>query len=255
MNLLVIDTSHPQGSATLLSRGHSSTIRLAGSSHLVELGKALASLFAQSRVPPGELDRAAIVVGPGSFTGLRVGMAYLKGLYAARPFEVVTITSLELLAMGAAEQGKAVASMIDARKDEVYASLYEVVPGPDRHGPRASPEGRDSAGRQAAPRLREIIAPCVLSPERLIASMPRVPTVFAGSGALRYREIIISAFGENGYLASQERHQPDTERLCRMAMDLTKLSHEQVVNLEPFYIRSESVTLKPLKRISAYERD
>lgn len=235
MNVLAIDTSHPRGSAAVSAGGRIGSIRLpSDSSHLVELGKALSTLLSAFGLGLGDVDRMAIVTGPGSFTGLRVGMAYVKGLYAARPREVVVMTSLELLARGAAEEGKAVAPVVDARKDEVYAALYR-------------PDGTSG--------VSEIIAPRVVAPKALVESVPVAPTVFVGTGALRYRGIIESAFGPAASFAEEGRSEPDASLLCRLAEGLTPLAPAEVVVLEPFYVRPESATLQPLRGVSAYGRD
>jgi tRNA threonylcarbamoyladenosine biosynthesis protein TsaB len=234
MNVLAIDTSHPNGSASVRAGGRRGSIRLErASSHLVELGRALSTLLSMAGVGISDIDRAAIVTGPGSFTGLRVGMAYLKGLYAARPLEVVGMTSLELLARQAAEEGKAVSPMIDARKNEVYTALYEA---------------RRPIG------LVEKIGPCVVAPEQHVGSIPRLPTVFVGTGALRYRELIETAFGSSAHVVEENRCYPDTALLCRLAEDLTPMAPDRVVALEPFYVRPSDVTLQPLKGVCAYDR-
>jgi tRNA threonylcarbamoyladenosine biosynthesis protein TsaB len=235
VNILAIDTSHPRGSAAILVGGRVESVRLSsGSSHLVELGKGLAQLVSTAGVALRDIDRVAIVLGPGSFTGLRVGMAYLKGLYAARPFEVVVMTSLELLARRVLEEGCAASPMIDARKNEVYSALY-------RRGPSSD--------------LTAIIAPCVVSPAKHIASVPVGPTIFVGSGALRYRPAIEDAFGSQARFPEDGCHEPDTSLLCRLAEKIEPLAPEDIVTLEPLYVRPDGATLNPLRGVSAYERD
>jgi tRNA threonylcarbamoyladenosine biosynthesis protein TsaB len=248
MNVLAVDTSHSRGSASVSTGARCETVRLdSASSHLTELAKALAALLSAAGVTVADIDRVAIVTGPGSFTGLRVGMAYVKGLYAARAMDVVAMTSLELLALQVGEGIRAVSPMIDARKDEVYAAFYETAPG-----------GGDLAGGESgeplARGLVERVAPWVVSPHRHIESIGRCETVFVGSGALRYRAQIEEAFGKAARFASEDLNLPDTGFLCRLAERLAPISAGDVVTLEPFYIRPEDVRLKPLKRVSAYDR-
>jgi len=204
------------------------------SSHLVDLGRAVSAALSAADVRVDEIDRVAIVTGPGSFTGLRVGMAYVKGLYAARGLEVVAMTSLELLAHQAAEEGFPVSPMIDARKNEVYAALYETAV---RHTP-----GVPSS-------LTEKIAPRVVPPETHIASLSQRPTVFVGTGAVRYRAQIEKVFGALARFAGESESDPDTRLLCRLAGDLVPLGPEDVVALEPLYVRPSDVKLKPLKDV------
>lgn len=247
MNVLAIDTSQPRGSVSIRAGGRGESVALeSASSHLTELAGAVSALLSRSGIGFGAIDRVAIVSGPGSFTGLRVGMAYMKGLYAARPFEVVAMTSLELLARQAAAAGEAVSPMIDARKNEVYAALYD-----------APPAAGDAPGDGEAPPplgLVQRIAPCVVAPRRHIESIGRRATVFVGSGALKYRADIESAFGEAARFAEEGGHAPDTALLCRLAENLTPIPGEHVATLEPFYVRPDDVTLKPLKGVCAYDR-
>ncbi|MFC0634060.1 tRNA (adenosine(37)-N6)-threonylcarbamoyltransferase complex dimerization subunit type 1 TsaB [Brevundimonas balnearis] len=71
-----------------------------------------------------DLDRIAVTVGPGSFTGLRVGLAFALGLGAALGRPVVGVTTLEALAASAADEGLTLAA-IDARRGEVYAQSFQ----------------------------------------------------------------------------------------------------------------------------------
>ncbi len=263
MRILAIDTSSQGGSVAVCSDGGASdVIRLdEPSSHLVDLGKAVSEALAASKLSVEELDRVAIVIGPGSFTGLRVGMAYVKGLCAARELDVVAVTSLELLARQAVVPGLPVSPMIDARKNEVYAALYD---------PSADPKLADAAGvpglvgaaarpRPALPAaldpetvLVEKIAPCVLPPEVHLARLSRQPTVFVGSGAVKYRGEIEKLFGAQARFAAGNG--PDTRFLCRLAAGLVPLDSKDVVTLEPLYVRPSDVKLKPLKGVRAYDR-
>jgi tRNA threonylcarbamoyladenosine biosynthesis protein TsaB len=71
----------------------------------------------------GEIERIGVTVGPGSFTGLRVGLAFAQGLGAALDRPVVGVSTLDALAASAGEAG-AVAALIDARRGQVYARFW-----------------------------------------------------------------------------------------------------------------------------------
>jgi tRNA threonylcarbamoyladenosine biosynthesis protein TsaB len=254
MRILAIDTSSQGGSVAVCVDGSEcAVIRLdTPSSHLVDLGKAVSAALIAASVGVDKIDRVAIVSGPGSFTGLRVGMAYVKGLYAARGLEVVAVTSLELLARQAAAEGLPVSPMIDARKNEVYAALYD-APAPPSQIRSAAPSPDQFAALAPEPVLVEKIAPCVVPPETHIASLPRRPTMFVGSGAVRYRGQIEKLFGMQACFAAE--NDPDTRLLCRLAGSLEPLGPEAVVTLEPLYVRPSDVKLKPLKGVRAYDRN
>jgi tRNA threonylcarbamoyladenosine biosynthesis protein TsaB len=79
-----------------------------------------------------DLSAVAVAIGPGSFTGLRVGLSYAKGVAIARDIVLAGVPSLDAMALSAGSklpQGTPVYSMIDARKGEVYAGLYRFSAG------------------------------------------------------------------------------------------------------------------------------
>ena len=78
---------------------------------------------AQAGLAFAELDRIGVTVGPGSFTGLRVGLAFAQGLGAALNRPVVGVSALDALAASAGE-GATVAALIDARRGQVYARFW-----------------------------------------------------------------------------------------------------------------------------------
>jgi tRNA threonylcarbamoyladenosine biosynthesis protein TsaB len=83
----------------------------------------LEGLIREAGLTTREIDAFAVSVGPGGFTGLRVGIAAVKGLAAATHKPVVGLTSLEIAAAGAAQAGR-VCAMVNAYKGEVYSQLF-----------------------------------------------------------------------------------------------------------------------------------
>ena len=82
------------------------------------------ALLARARVPLGAIDAFAVSVGPGSFTGLRVGIATVKGLAFASGRPVAAVPTLAALALAGADGRAPVAALLDARRGEVYAAVY-----------------------------------------------------------------------------------------------------------------------------------
>jgi tRNA threonylcarbamoyladenosine biosynthesis protein TsaB len=92
--------------------------------HQERLAPLVQEVMAQAGLPFAALDRIAVTVGPGSFTGLRVGLAFAKGLGLALGKPCVGIGSLEALA--ASEPGPGLcAAVIDAKRDQVYLQLFD----------------------------------------------------------------------------------------------------------------------------------
>lgn len=111
--------------------------------HAETLAPAIEHVLAQSGASLADVDAIAVDVGPGLFTGLRVGVATAQGLAAGLGVGVVGVTSLDVLAAeayGAGWEG-AVAAVVDARRGEVFAARYSgpgaLVEGPSRHIPAA----------------------------------------------------------------------------------------------------------------------
>jgi len=171
--VLAVDTSHPLGSVALALDGEKRGEARFGdeASHLVELPRTVDRLLRENGMEASGIDRVALVIGPGSFTGLRVGLSYVKGLYAGLKADVVTIGTLELLALPLLGENKTVCAMVDASKGEVYGAVYE---------------GASSDGKQSA--ARALVAPQVLSPEKLLQAARPYSPLYAGSGTVRYRE-------------------------------------------------------------------
>lgn len=92
----------------------------------------VAEMFAAAGVAFKQLDRIAVTVGPGAFTGVRVGLAFAKGLRLATRAAILGVTTLECLAAQAARAmpGHAVGVAIDAKRGEVYAQAFNVSVAP-----------------------------------------------------------------------------------------------------------------------------
>jgi tRNA threonylcarbamoyladenosine biosynthesis protein TsaB len=174
-----------------------------------------------------ELDGIGVALGPGSFTGLRVGIATVKGLALAAGIATVGFSSLAMLAMNLPWAAYPVCPMFDARKKEVYTALYHC---------RDLPE--------------EVIGDCVTSPELFLARLDG-PTIFVGEGALTYRDLIAATLGERAFFAPSSAHQPRASAGALLARALfDRNEHQEHPLLNPVYIRkSEAELAKQLLKI------
>jgi len=95
-----------------------------GLNHAQSLMPAIASAFEQSTIKPEDLDIVACSAGPGSFTGLRIGMATAKGIVRGASCHLKALPTLDLLAAGREGWPGIVVPIIDARKRRVYTAAF-----------------------------------------------------------------------------------------------------------------------------------
>jgi tRNA threonylcarbamoyladenosine biosynthesis protein TsaB len=123
MRLAAIDTSTALGSIALFEDGallHEESQRVSNA-HGESLLPMIDALFTRAGWKPRDVARWAVGMGPGSFTGVRIGVATAKGIVIATGAELVGVTSLDAVAYGvAAGEGEAIVSVLDAMKGEVY---------------------------------------------------------------------------------------------------------------------------------------
>jgi tRNA threonylcarbamoyl adenosine modification protein YeaZ len=141
------------------------------------LGLAVERCLGERGVGAGDLDGVAVCVGPGMFTGIRVGIATALGLAAPRGLPVTGVTSLDALAHIGARRTDVVAPCIDARRDQVYAALYAA-------SSRATGAG-DPAADAGISSLTAVWGPAVCSPRHFAAAIAAQSTAVLalGSGA------------------------------------------------------------------------
>jgi len=110
----------------------------ASRSHIASLPFLVERVLARTGLGIRDVEAVAISIGPGSFTGLRIGLGLAKGLAFAGGLPLVAVPTLEALAhVAAADPGATVCAALDARKREVYAALFRIDPAgvPERLGP------------------------------------------------------------------------------------------------------------------------
>jgi tRNA threonylcarbamoyladenosine biosynthesis protein TsaB len=161
MLVLAIDTSWKHGSVAL-ARGDENafelleTAPLTGGAFSAELVPQIAAVLRKRGLRKQEIDGFVAVSGPGSFTGLRVGLAAIKGLVEVLQKPVATVTVLEALALASGGHGRIFAAL-DAQRAEVFLGEYDVRP----------------ETRQAIPLAQESL----LTHEEFVAVLPEGATV------------------------------------------------------------------------------
>lgn len=129
MIVVGIDTSGKQGGIALARDGALlEASPIAGGTFSAQLIPQLAELLAKHKLRKEDIGGFAVASGPGSFTGLRVGLAAVKGLAEILGKPIATVSVLEALALEAGAEGK-VAAALDAQRSEVFFGEYEVWHG------------------------------------------------------------------------------------------------------------------------------
>lgn len=125
MLVLALDTALQRCSAAIWRDGAVLTAEIEDreKGHAERIAPMVDALLRKAVIRPKDLDRLGVIVGPGGFTGVRVGLAFARAMGLAAGAGVVGVASLEALAANVGDG--AVAPVIDARRGQVYAALYE----------------------------------------------------------------------------------------------------------------------------------
>lgn len=190
-----------------------------GRDHAKRLGVFVDELLRETGVMPDELDAVAVGKGPGSYTGLRIGVSFAKGLCYGLQIPLVAVCSLDALAEVAIEDHEAgildveawdeatLCPMVDARRMEVYTCLYNA---------KCEPQGEVSAE--------------IIDGESFADVRREGQLVIFGNGAAKCREVLSDATYIN--------ITPSARGLARLAQQrLSAGKVEDIAYFEPFYLK------------------
>ena len=227
--ILNIETSTEVCSVSLAKNGQLlfKKENIDGMNHSRLLTVFIEQLFAENNMPINTIDAVAVSKGPGSYTGLRIGVSVAKGLCYGLNIPLISINSLEILGIYAAKNlekfdlsndGKTVlfCPMIDARRMEVYTALY------------------NSAGEEIRPVTAEIVDENFLS-----EILENHKIIFLGNGADKCKNLIKhkNALFEGPGTTSAEFMQVIAEE------KFSKKEFEDVAYFEPFYLKNFVATI------------
>ncbi len=186
MRVLALDTTTRSGSVALVENGRVVDERRGDGTrtHAERLPREALDLVSAHALAPRDLDLFAVASGPGSFTGLRIGIATLQGLAFVTGRPMIGISLLDALAHAAAVElpaGALVGAWVDAHRYEVFAALYRVGNGAPFTPERVEPLEPPSVGHPAA----------ILERWRDAG----LPETFIGDGAALYAELIEDGAG------------------------------------------------------------
>lgn len=129
--LLALDTSTRMVGLALYNGAQvlSETVWLSRDFHTVELAPAVASMLARSEIKTPDLSALAVAIGPGSFTGLRIGLALAKGLALAHSLPLVGVPSLDILAAAQPVREEALVAVLRAGRGRLAVGWYHAIDG------------------------------------------------------------------------------------------------------------------------------
>ena len=232
MKILSIDTSTVFGSVAISEGGRLVAQEQQGvaGTHSERLLLSIEHLLSIAGWTRASIDALAVAAGPGSFTGLRIGIATAKGMALALDRPIVGISSLDALALNGESFAGTVVPLIDARRGELYAAAWRFDLG---------------AG------MRRIMDDCVLPPDALAEKLSVIdgPMLLLGDGALAYAEKLTSAVGPRAILASGGQCLPQAVNLAFLALPRLESSEfDKLAELVPNYIRRSDAEIGFNKR-------
>jgi len=229
LKVLGIDTATVMGSIGLVDDDaviaeYSLNIK---ATHSERLMPAIDKLLKDAGIDLKVLDGFAVSIGPGSFTGLRIGLATVKGFAMGCNKPIAAVSTLEALAFNLAFAGHQVCPILDARKNEVYTALFKS-------------DGKGGMKRIVHDRAADINA---------VLNELNDDTIFLGDAVNLYRDIILTKLKEKAHFASKTRNMPSGASVAELG--LLKLKNgviEDASNLMPFYIRRSEAEINLEKK-------
>jgi tRNA threonylcarbamoyladenosine biosynthesis protein TsaB len=223
MKILGIDTSEKNGSAAILDteRGVigavSIDMRTGLKSHSEGLMTCIDFLLGATGTHLSDIGLYALTIGPGSFTGLRIGLGTIKGFALATGAPVCALSSLECLAWNFPFSPHPVCALMEARKGEVYAAVFKWE------------------GEGFAPAL----IPGVYAVERLSELVPDGgAAIYSGGGAALHGKIIQDAMGQRALLAPPGMNRISPAVVAALALKRhAEGLHDDPAGLKPVYIK------------------
>ena len=238
MHLLAMDTATRHCAVALFGpKGLMSEICRETDSHSLSLFEFIDELLDQTGCKRSELSAVAVGVGPGSFTGVRIGMTVAKTMAYCLGIPLVGISSLEALAKNGFELAETVCPALDALRDELFCARYQVGEGG----------------------LEPLAAPGARSPDALAGELKEGSgrCAMLGSGFLRYRSLFEDALGDRLVAPGEAGlHLISAAALGELALvRLNRGELDDPATLEPTYCRLSEAELARRKRSAGVSED
>ncbi|MBE7013220.1 MAG: tRNA (adenosine(37)-N6)-threonylcarbamoyltransferase complex dimerization subunit type 1 TsaB [Ruminococcaceae bacterium] len=216
MNILAIDTSSTVASAAILSNKKllAEYNVCNGKTHSQIIMPMISDVLDKAGLDIADIDVFATALGPGSFTGLRIGVATAKTLAQATGKKVIGISSLHSLSANVLQYDNCiVCPIVDARRGNVFNAIYK------------------NGIREKAERL--------ISVELLLKELNGQKTVFVGDGCAKYSETIKSLMGDNAVFLPEHISLPRAASVAHLAeIRAADNEYDDLYSITPIYVRN-----------------
>ena len=217
MKILALDTATQSCSVAIVDDGLllAELTRVNSKTHSRHLMDLINTVCRLADLKAEDMDGFAVTIGPGSFTGLRIGISTIKGLAFSFGKPVVGVSSLDALAWQCAQSAYLICPLLDARKKEVYACRY----------------------RFKNNELKKDGTEKVVSPAEAVRDI-REPSIFVGNAVQLYRENISAELGELAHFAAWGQHSIRASTIAWLSLTgFYRQQTDDVALLIPQYIR------------------
>ena len=225
MKILAIETATVAGSVAVVddNKGLIGEIKVdVKIAHSERLMSSVEWLLRASGISIEEIDALAVSIGPGSFTGLRIGLSTAKGLSYATNKPIVPVPTIDAFAASLPFCSHLICPMLDARKNEVYAGLYKW-------------EGT---------LLRKILPATAINPGKLLEQI-RGPVVLMGDATVTYKQLIADILKTNAIFAPPSKMSPSASTGAETAIEkINQGTITDPISLTPFYIRKSEAEIR-----------
>jgi tRNA threonylcarbamoyladenosine biosynthesis protein TsaB len=233
MKVLAIETSTLAGSVAIADAGGligelKVNVKVA---HAERLMDSINWLLNASRLTAKDIDAFAVSIGPGSFTGLRIGLSTAKGFSYAAGKPLIAVPTLDAFARTLPFCSYFICPMLDARKNEIYAGLYK---------------WENSL-------CKKIIPETAASPADFLKNIKKIKeldrpqarsTVFMGDGAKTYKKLIADTLKNKAVFAPASKMSPSASGVAEIALEkLNQGIRDDPASLTPFYIRKSEAEI------------
>lgn len=213
LNILCLETSSTNCSVAIATSDGILAIKEDNSnnySHAEKLHVFIDEILRENDLKISDLDAVAISKGPGSYTGLRIGVSAAKGLCFSLEIPLISISTLRSLARQVEEKDVLIIPLLDARRMEVYSAVFNA-------------EFEQIRGTRAE----------ILEVDLYAEYLEKGEVIFIGSGVTKFQSIC-----EHPNAIFRTEEQPSAKEMCIPAIDKYKKSDtEDVAYFEPYYLK------------------